>query len=135
MHANDAADCQDHGGDDNSHGLLTRCRCHSQFVLVPTHADFASTRTVSRPRVGEATSSGDLHVLEANSVYFLTPASIEYDDGLGETVEVAIHDSKTGPGRHAAFVYKTVGPGALEGGRMLPELAGTVGVRRVHTPW
>ena len=67
-------------------------------------------------RVGEATSSGDLHGLEANSVCFLSPADESYNDGLGETIEVAIHDSKTGPGCHAVFVSKTMGPGALKGG-------------------
>ena len=58
-------------------------------------------------RVGEATSSGDLHGLEANDLCFLQPACEATEDGLGETVEVTIRDSKTGPGRHAAFVAVT----------------------------
>ena len=70
-------------------------------------------------RVGEATSSGDLHGLEANSLCFLNPAGPASDDKLGETVEVVVKDSKTGPGRHAAFVAKTQGPCALEGGNIL----------------
>ena len=70
-------------------------------------------------RVGEATSSGDLHGVEANSVCFLSPLSKTADDGLGETIEVAVRDSKTGPGRHAAFVAKTQGDLGLEGGRIM----------------
>lgn len=30
------------------------------------------------------------------------------DDGLGETVEAVIRDSKTGPSRHVAFVSTTL---------------------------
>ena len=70
-------------------------------------------------RVGEATSSGDLHGLEANNLCFLKPAGPATDDKLGETVEVVVKDSKTGPGRHAAFVAKTQGPCALEGGDIM----------------
>lgn len=70
-------------------------------------------------RVGEATSSGDLHGLDANDLAFLTPLSSEVDDGLGETVEVKILDSKTGLGRHAAFVATTQGEGKLPGAKIL----------------
>ena len=70
-------------------------------------------------RVGEATASGDLHGLEANNLCFLKPASASFDDGLGETVEVKILDSKTGPGRHSAFVATTKGQGNLPGGLIM----------------
>ena len=72
-------------------------------------------------RVGEATSSGDLHGLEANDLCFLKPACASTDDGLGETVEVHIRDSKTGPGRHAAFVSVSKGEGALRGGQSMKD--------------
>ena len=58
-------------------------------------------------RVGEATSSGDLHGLSANDLCFSTPTPRAMDDGLGETVEAIVRDSKTGPGRCVAFVATT----------------------------
>ena len=70
-------------------------------------------------RVGEATSSGDLHGLEANNVCFLRPIRSEIEDGLGETIELEIKDSKTGPGRHSAFVSKTLGPCEIPGGKVM----------------
>ena len=70
-------------------------------------------------RVGEATSSGDLHGIEANSVCFLEPASSATADQLGETVEVVVADSKTGYGRHSAFVANTIGPCAIDGGPIM----------------
>ena len=60
-------------------------------------------------RVGEATSSGDLHGLSANGICFLVPACEATKDDLGTTVEVRVLDSKTGPGRYAAFVAKSKG--------------------------
>ena len=81
-------------------------------------------------RVGEATSSGDLHGIEANNLSFVTPAlgmawahepksySTAIDD-LGQTVEVVVNDSKTGPGRHAAFTAVTRGPCALKAGQIV----------------
>ena len=67
-------------------------------------------------RVGEATSSGDLHGLEANNVRILRPVASAVDDGLGETVEAKIIDSKTGPGRYVAFVASSCGPGEIKAG-------------------
>ena len=79
-------------------------------------------------RVGEATSSGDLHGLEANSLCFLRPAGSATEDNLGETVEVVVKDSKTGPGRHAAFVAKTKGTCALEGGKFMKSWLQVAGI-------
>ena len=83
-------------------------------------------------RVGEATSSGDLHGLEANSVCFLKPLGRASNDGLGETIEVAIRDSKTGPGRHAAFVAKTQGDLGLEGGKIMRQWIRTAGLGKMQ---
>ena len=80
-------------------------------------------------RVGEATSSGDLHGLEANNLCFLRPVSANFDDGLGETIEVKILDSKTGPGRHSAFVAKTVGPSQIAGGDMMRHWLNQSGIK------
>ena len=57
-------------------------------------------------RVGEATSGGDMHGLLANNLNFQRPRG-GTSDGLGETVEVTVKDSKTGPGRRLAFVGVT----------------------------
>ena len=70
-------------------------------------------------RVGEATSSGDLHGLEANNVCFMKPMSGSNYDGLDETIELEIKDSKTGPGRHAAFVSQTEGPCKIKGAEIM----------------
>ena len=72
-------------------------------------------------RVGEATASGDLHGLDANSLCFLTPASPATKDELGTTVEVHVRDSKTGPGRYAAFVGTSIGPLKFKGGQYVKE--------------
>ena len=80
-------------------------------------------------RVGEATSSGDFHGLDANDVHFLTPATPAAKDGLGETIEVKIKDSKTGPGRHSAFVSTTEGEGKLEGGAALKSWVNLCGLK------
>ena len=69
-------------------------------------------------RVGEATSSGDLHGVVANDTSFFTPLDSSVDDGLGETVEAIIRDSKTGPSRHIAFVAITR-TSHLQGGRWM----------------
>lgn len=74
-----------------------------------------------------------MHGLEANKLCFLTPASQAVDDGLGVTVEVCVIDSKTGPGRHAAFVEKTVGPVALEGGRIARQWLRVAGVKTIRS--
>ena len=84
-------------------------------------------------RVGEATSSGDLHGLEANNTLFLTPLSTPVDDGLGETIEVMVKDSKTGPGRHAAFVAKTEGACELEGSLILRDWIRITGMAMEET--
>ena len=80
-------------------------------------------------RVGEATSSGDLHGLAANDLAFLKPANASAEDGLGETVEVVVRDSKTGLGRHAAFVATTKGPVALEGAKHMRRLVRASGMK------
>lgn len=54
-------------------------------------------------RVGEATAGGDMHGLLANDLCFQRPRNLQSDD-LGETVEISLKDSKTGPGRRLAFV-------------------------------
>ena len=82
-------------------------------------------------RVGEATSSGDLHGLVANDLCFLSAASEATADGLGETIEVVIRDSKTGLGRHAAFVATTVGELKLHGGMIMRRFLRTTGIKSV----
>ena len=83
-------------------------------------------------RVGEATSSGDLHGLDANDVAFLTPISGgTSSDGLGTTVEVKILDSKTGLGRHAAFMYVTEGTLQLRAGFIIDKWCRQAGLKMV----
>ena len=72
-------------------------------------------------RVGEATGSGGSnHGLAAVDSCIQRPAA-GVGDGLGETVELCIRDSKTGPGRHAACLGTTRGPLALEAARYTRE--------------
>ena len=79
-------------------------------------------------RVGEATSSGDMHGLAANDLCFSTPSPGSADDGLGETVEMAVKDSKTGPSRYIAFVA-TTHHSHLEGGRWMREWVRVSGLK------
>ena len=81
-------------------------------------------------RVGEATAGGDLHGLEANNMCFITPADyLTSSDDLGQTVEVMVRDSKTGPGRHASFVAMTQGPCAIKGGPIMRQWLKVAGIR------
>jgi hypothetical protein len=72
-------------------------------------------------RVGEATSSGDDHGLAAPDCCLMKPSHWVRDDGLGETFEGHIRDSKTGPGRHIAFVGKSQGELALDAAAIVRE--------------
>ena len=81
-------------------------------------------------RVGEATAGGDLHGLEANNMCFITRADyLTSSDDLGQTVEVMVRDSKTGPGRHASFVAMTQGPCAIKGGPIMRQWLKVAGIR------
>ena len=64
----------------------------------------------------------------ANNVCFLSPASKEADDGIGDTVEVEVIDSKTGPGRHAAFVSGTYGKCAIRGEKIVRQWLHVAGI-------
>ena len=80
-------------------------------------------------RVGEATSSGDLHGLDANNLCMLRPACSATKDDLDVTIEVAVTDSKTGPGRHAAFVGETRGPCRINAAWLTRRWLSVAGVR------
>ena len=69
--------------------------------------------------------------MEANDLCFLRPAFRDTKDDLGETVEVMIKDSKTGPGRHAAFVSETQGSCQVKGARIVRNWLRLAGVPTV----
>ena len=100
-----------------------------QMILARTEA-LLILELLGGLRVGEATSGGDLHGLLANNIVFAVP-SMGKGDGLGETIEMSIDDSKTGPGRHIAFVAVTRGS-KLEAGMILRRCLDCFGV--VLTP-